>query len=284
MTQINVTAAGTISGTAATLGNGFAVVIYNASAGTVTAPGSYSIPTGSAIFMTGNGSSFHHFPLALGQISVNGITSNGPVGITNGGIGVVGGVTVTLGDVAISAGALSVTAASGNSKFRTINGPTLWEWGTKTDGTGYVFTSAAKSFVIETGNASILTANTTGVYPTVDNSRQLGLATNRWSVVYAVNGVIQTSDKRQKTHVAYVSEGEAGAIVDALKPTWFTWSDGTRDIGHYAQDVASILPEACEVPKTDEDFWGLKPDRIIPVLVAEIQALRRRVTQLEASC
>jgi hypothetical protein len=248
MTVIACTAALTISGTAATLGNGFTCVLYNAHSAAITAPGGYLLQAGNAILMTTNGSAWRYFPFVLG--SMPSVTS------------------------------LTVNAASGNTRVNTVGGGVIWEWGTKTDGTGYVFTSAAKSFVLETGGVSILTANTTGVYPTNDNARQLGLTTNRWSVVYAVNSVIQTSDKRRKNHIENIKD--VGDIVDALQPVRYSWKDtGAVDIGFYAQDLVEYVPEAVEVGNGEVD-WGYRSDRLIPFLVAEIQSLRRRVAELES--
>ncbi len=53
-------------------------------------------------------------------------------------------------------------------------------------------------------------------------------------------------------------------------------------MGFYAQDVAPLIPEAVLVGD-DEIDWGLKPDRLIPFLVREIQSLRRRLAALEAA-
>jgi hypothetical protein len=106
-----------------------------------------------------------------------------------------------------------------------------------------------------------------------------GLASNRWTAVYAVNGTIQTSDKRLKDHIEAVAN--VGSIIDCLEPVRFAWKQtGQNDLGFYAQDVYPLVPEACVKPDGDED-WGFKPDRLIPLLVAEIQDLRARVLKLE---
>ena len=64
MTQINVTAAATISGTAATLGNGFAVLLYNAHSAAITIPGA-TLQSGHSILMTCTGSAFNYFPFSI---------------------------------------------------------------------------------------------------------------------------------------------------------------------------------------------------------------------------
>jgi hypothetical protein len=73
-----------------------------------------------------------------------------------------------------------------------------------------------------------------------------------------------------------------GAIVDALQPARYRWKKtGALDLGFYAQDVVDLVPEAVEVGDEEID-WGFKPDRLIPILLAEIQSLRRRVAAMEA--
>lgn len=58
--------------------------------------------------------------------------------------------------------------------------------------------------------------NTSGLYPTADNSIGLGLPSNRWTAVYAVNGSIVTSDGRLKCDVRSLSEAEI-ATAKSLK-------------------------------------------------------------------
>ncbi|MEY2654208.1 MAG: hypothetical protein RLZZ524_1236, partial [Pseudomonadota bacterium] len=131
------------------------------------------------------------------------------------------------------------------------------------------------------GSTSYITESASGIYPSTDNTLGCGVASNRWSVVYAVNGTIQTSDKRRKDDLGPL--GEVGSIIDALRPVAFAWkASGEHDVGFYAQDVAPLIPEAVMVGD-DEIDWGLKPDRLIPFLVREIQSLRRRLAALESA-
>jgi len=50
--------------------------------------------------------------------------------------------------------------------------------------------------------------------PTTDNSRSLGAAANRWSVVYAGTGTINTSDAREKTPVHPLTAAEIAAAIE----------------------------------------------------------------------
>jgi hypothetical protein len=61
-----------------------------------------------------------------------------------------------------------------------------------------------------------LYSNAGGVAPGLDNAYTLGLASNRWSVVYAATGAINTSDERTKQDIADLSAAEKRVAV-ALK-------------------------------------------------------------------
>jgi len=52
-----------------------------------------------------------------------------------------------------------------------------------------------------------------GFYPVADNTMPLGLGVNRWSVVYAGNGTIQTSDRNEKIDITDLDEIEKRVAV-----------------------------------------------------------------------
>lgn len=95
-----------------------------------------------------------------------------------------------------------------------------------------------------------------------------------------------TSDERLK-----LVEGpiESGAIIDALTPFMHRWRsqpDAPAVPGMSAQAVAEVVPSAVTVGADDLDEPGASPwtadwSKLVPVLVAEIKALRERVAQLE---
>jgi hypothetical protein len=61
--------------------------------------------------------------------------------------------------------------------------------------------SGAGTVELQTGDVTRCKIDSSGVYPGADNTYSCGLVGSRWSVVYANNGTIQTSDKRRKDHV-----------------------------------------------------------------------------------
>ena len=76
-------------------------------------------------------------------------------------------------------------------------------------------------------------------YPVKDNKTSLGKSGNRWSVVYAGSGTINTSDRNQKEEIEELSEAEL-RVAQACKGLVrkFKFKGGTRKhIGVIAQDV-----------------------------------------------
>lgn len=101
---------------------------------------------------------------------------------------------------------------------------------------------------------------------------------------------VTTSDERLKTIVGPVSN--SGDLIDALAPFWHTWN-GSPDTTHYlgmsAQAVAAHVPGVV-VPGNDKEPgeagftpWQGDWSKLVPLLIAEVQALRARVATLEAA-
>lgn len=119
---------------------------------------------------------------------------------------------------------------------------------------------------------------------------------NNAAVTATVVGTIKTSgsatsyntssDYRLKTD----AQPMTGATdrLKALNPVNFEWiSDGTRVDGFIAHEVADVVPEAISGDKdaVDEDgnpdYQGIDQSKLVPLLVATIQELEARITQLE---
>lgn len=97
-----------------------------------------------------------------------------------------------------------------------------------------------------------------------------------------------SSDYRLKTD----AQPMTGATdrLKALNPVNFQWIlDGTRVDGFLAHEVADVVPEAISGDKdaVDEDgnpdYQGIDQSKLVPLLVATIQELEARITQLENS-
>lgn len=98
--------------------------------------------------------------------------------------------------------------------------------------------------------------------PIVDNVRNLGLASNRWAEIFAGNGVINTSDVREKQQVRDLDEAENAVALKCKKLIKaFRWNHAVEEKGdkarwHFgvmAQDVAT----AFESEGLDPHEYGL---------------------------
>jgi hypothetical protein len=123
--------------------------------------------------------------------------------------------------------------------------------------------------------------------PVLDNSTQLGSLTNRWTVVYAVNGTVQTSDGRLKKDINDIPYGLNSIL--KLRPVTFKWKEGNQNVnlGLIAQDVQKVIPEVVDVGDDKDKTLGLNYSELIPVLVSaikeqqkEIEELKKKVEQL----
>lgn len=101
-----------------------------------------------------------------------------------------------------------------------------------------------------------------------------------------------TSDARLKTGFRPVDG--AGDVLDALVVGRFTWAhapEAAAELGLRAQDVAVVAPQAVTAGDDDPAArpgdagfrpWSVDYARLVPLLIAEVQALRRRIAALEA--
>jgi hypothetical protein len=107
-----------------------------------------------------------------------------------------------------------------------------------------------------------------------------------------------SSDARLKTNIKDLSEEEAGRLIDALRPRTFAWLNVDRDgihddgsIGFIAQEEHLADPVFARIgavtvgdddPDTITKQWMRSDQALVPILVAEIQSLRKRNTAMEA--
>lgn len=91
-----------------------------------------------------------------------------------------------------------------------------------------------------------------------------------------------TSDSRLKENISPASE-DSGALIDALEVVSFDWKGSGEHVrfGGIAQQMAEHFPEAVHVPDDPEMMRSLDWSKFVPVILAEVQALRRRVAELE---
>ncbi len=134
------------------------------------------------------------------------------------------------------------------------------------------------------GGANQIATNST-IRPATDNLRSLGTSTYRWKDVWAVDGTINTSDRRLKKDIQPIGYGLTELM--KLNPVSFLWNqegmDRERRLGFIAQELQPILKEVVRTeeivsdPSTKQDHWattqrlGVAYTEIIPVAVKAIQ-------------
>ena len=141
--------------------------------------------------------------------------------------------------------------------------------------------------------------------PLVDGNNTLGTSLNRWAAVYAVNGVIQTSDKSLKENIKELNYGIDEIM--KLKPVTYQWiknnygstqiqeNEKETKLGFLAQDVLEVIPEVVKThdwkilnekepdnyTRVKNDKLGMNYSEIIPVLVKAIQEQQREIDLLK---
>jgi hypothetical protein len=87
------------------------------------------------------------------------------------------------------------------------------------------------------------------------------------------------SDVRLKENIVDAPAGN----IDAIRVRSFDWkADGLHQTyGMVAQELVDVAPEAVSQGETEDDTWGVDYSKLVPMLVKEIQDLRKRVADLE---
>jgi hypothetical protein len=128
-----------------------------------------------------------------------------------------------------------------------------------------------------TGGSNVIASG--NVRPNTDNTGTVGESGKRWQAVYAVNGTIQTSDRRMKTDIR---DAELGLeFLLGLRPVSYRWKNST-DIGdgtHYG-----LIAQELEKSLSGRDFGGLvhdkKTDRYSVIYTEFISPLIKAVQEL----
>jgi len=90
-----------------------------------------------------------------------------------------------------------------------------------------------------------------------------------------------TSDQRLKENIQ--DADDAASLVDALQVRKFDWKadNNHQRYGFIAQELVTIAPEAVHQPANPDEMMAVDYSKLVPMLVKEIQSLRKRLTALE---
>jgi len=124
--------------------------------------------------------------------------------------------------------------------------------------------------------------NPASLRPFKDNELSLGVSYSRWTVVYATNGTINTSDRNLKRNMLAIKYGlEEVMRLNPVSYQWKTNNDhGKTHLGFIAQEVEEIIPEVVTVG--EDGRYGMNYSELVPVLVKSIQELSEKVKFLES--
>lgn len=145
-------------------------------------------------------------------------------------------------------------------------------------------TTAAGLYVhAETNINGICRPNTNGAF-------SLGTPTRRWSIVWAANGTIQTSDLRLKKNIETLDYGLDKVL--NMRPVRYDWKaqpDSAQHLGFIAQEMQEVVPEVVQGGEDEDAPLGVKYSELIPVLVkavqeqqAQIDAQQQEIEKLKA--
>jgi hypothetical protein len=136
-------------------------------------------------------------------------------------------------------------------------------------------------------NASLL--------PEFDNVNLLGNPSQRWTTVYATNGTINTSDRREKKNINALHYGLAEVL--QMQPVSFNWKNKNNPdlkLGLIAQELQELIPEVVqshaweidelsgELSKKELDRLGVYYSDLVPVLIKAIQEQQEMIDDQNA--
>lgn len=207
-----------------------------------------------------------------------------------------GGTVQLLNNSGSAAGTLSLASAtSGSYSVQLSSGAAL----RIKANSGVVWIEGSTGAYVNVASNVVFGSN---IQPGGDGAYSCGTASSRWSQLYATTPSISTSDRREKTDINY-DVSAYDAIFDALKPASFKHKDGTSGrthTGFISQDIEDALA-VCGLTSTDfatfikspledkegqiiegEYRYGVRYEELIALCVSQIQALKKRVSELEA--
>jgi len=111
----------------------------------------------------------------------------------------------------------------------------------------YTMTTGTKRetlYAVTGGTSQTYVTDQIGYYPSADNTQKLGGISNRWSVVYAGTGAINTSDAREKQQVRELSDQER-AVAIRLKSLvrMFKFNDAVKAKGDGARIHCGVIAQ-----------------------------------------
>jgi hypothetical protein len=160
-----------------------------------------------------------------------------------------------------SSGNLLVNTTSGYTGKMRVNNASA-------DGIGVQLTGSGGGAYI----AYVSNTNQNYAYWVYNGSATGSISTNGTTTSYNV-----TSDQRLKNNI--VDAPEFGSVIDSIKVRSYDWkTDQTHQrAGFIAQELVNVAPEAVHQPADPAEMMAVDYSKLVPMLVKEIQNLRKRL-------
>lgn len=131
-------------------------------------------------------------------------------------------------------------------------------------------------------------------YPNSDSRYALGASNYRWDTVYATTSAIDTSDVNRKNSIADLPQNLID-MLDGMTPRVFKLNSGTSNrfhAGFIAQEVKAQMDKhgisatdfagwCCDTDENGEEIQSLRYSEFIPILLAKLQQIDKRLKALE---
>jgi hypothetical protein len=152
--------------------------------------------------------------------------------------------------------------------------------------TGLVYNGKVSVSFASSGQQGIALIDTTsatgGIYAYfINNSGNVAGSISRSGTTTVLYNV--TSDERAKKNIQ--DADSASSLIDSLKVRQFDWKedDVHQRYGFIAQEIVTVVPEAVHQPQDTEQMMAVDYSKLVPMLVKEIQSLRKRLAALESN-
>ncbi|MBL7672435.1 MAG: tail fiber domain-containing protein [Bdellovibrionaceae bacterium] len=153
---------------------------------------------------------------------------------------------------------------------------------------GFYINAGSQNFGIGTTTPATKLQVAGIISPSVTNTYTLGSSTYRFTEVYATNGVINTSDRREKKDIYDTNLGLE--FINKLRPVAYRWNTGVDKDVHYgliAQEAEKVITEVLgsetdiktSIVSHDKktDKYGVRYSELIAPLIKSVQELYVRI-------
>ena len=250
-----------------------------------------SVPAGRGISMFVQGTGTVGRFVATGFAVTGTLSATGTISTTNARVNISGNANpyVAFDDgtatsyMEVATHNLNAYVGGANSFTVTTNGVKRGDF----NATGLAVTGTVSAGFLDIGatSAGVANFNRAGTDGTLLAFFKSGVGVGSISVTTTATAFNTSSDKRLKTNIRDLVD--TGALIDSLRPRLFDWKTGEKDsIGFVAQELDAVFPHAVKKGDTGRkvsEQWGVDFSKLVPVLVAEVKALRSRLSALEAA-